>query len=79
MVSTLFNNDTIAPLAFRNFGTASLLMEAAEDMFMTGETKWPVERNLLTTGMLAAAAESFFTPSGEPLATPQLDVCYQPK
>lgn len=80
VVSTLLNNDTIAPLSFRNFGTSSRLMEAAEDMFITGKTRWPIERNLLTTGLTAAAAESFHTlEQAGLLATPQLDVCYQPK
>jgi hypothetical protein len=71
VLSTLFNNDTIAPMSFRNFGTASLLMQAVEDMFETGKAPWPIERNLLTTGLTAAAAESFHS-SGAPLATHQL-------
>jgi hypothetical protein len=76
VVSCLLNNDTIAPLPFRNFGTASRLMEAAEDMFETGRTAWPIERNLLTTGLTAAACESFHAAAG-PLETPHLNVCYQ--
>ena len=78
VVSTLFNNDTIAPMSYRNFGTASRLMAAAEQMFTTGVSQWPIERNLLTTGLTAAVAKAFHAPEA-PLLTPELDVCYQPK
>ena len=71
--------DTIAPLSFRNFGTMSRLMEAAEDMFETGETRWPIERNLMTTGLTAVVCEGLYTLVG-PVMTPHLEeVRYMPR
>ena len=70
VLSTLMNNDTIADLDFRNFGTASLLMANAEHMFTTGEAPWPIERNLLTTGLVEAGVRSLA--EGGRLMTPQL-------
>jgi hypothetical protein len=44
-------------------------------MFMTGKAPYPVERTLLTSGLVAAALQSLA--DGRELATPQLDVRYQ--
>ena len=52
------------------------LMGHAEEMFVTGKSQYPVERTLLTSGVLAASIESMV--KGEKLPTPHLDVRYQP-
>jgi hypothetical protein len=79
-VSTLFNNDTIAAAdsGKRNFGTMSLLAGHAEDMFRTGKGAWPIERNLLTTGFCAAAAEAIAAgeTAGGVLLTPHLETVH---
>jgi len=51
------------------------LMGHAEDMFVSGKASYPVERTLLTSGVLAASIESMV--SGEKLLTPHLDVRYR--
>jgi hypothetical protein len=54
-------------------------MEAAEDMFETGETRWPIERNLMTTGLTAVVCEGLYTLVG-PVMTPHLEeVRYMPR
>jgi hypothetical protein len=45
-----------------------------EEMFLSGEPPYPVERTLLTTGILAAAMKSQAT--GKRLETPHLAVRY---
>lgn len=66
--------DTIAPLSFRNFGTMSRLMEAAEDMFETRVCRWPIERTLLTTGLTAAVCENLHSASAiGAMLTPHLE------
>jgi hypothetical protein len=49
----------------------------AEEMFVTGVPSYPVERTLLTTGMLDAALTSRLQDHTR-LATPWLDVAYSP-
>ena len=51
------------------------LMGHAEEMFITGQAQYPVERTLLTSGVLAASIESMV--KGKTLPTPHLDVRYQ--
>ena len=47
-------------------------------MFQTGQPQWPVERTLLTSGVLDAAVRSLHD-GGTPLDTPHLEtVHYQP-
>lgn len=51
-------------------------MAQAERMFLTGKAPYPIERTLLTSGILAAAMHSRGT-GGQRLATPHLAVKYQ--
>jgi hypothetical protein len=55
----------------------SLLLRGIETMMLTGKPAWPVERTLLTSGILDALLQSC-TRGGTPLATPHLRVRYQP-
>src|SRR5262249_40582451 len=54
---------------------SAALMAKAEEMFLTGKPAYPVERTLLTSGMLAAAMQSL-TEGQMRLETPHLDVRY---
>jgi hypothetical protein len=51
------------------------LMAQAERMFVTGKAPYPIERTLLTSGILAAALQSRGA-DGQRLATPHLAVKY---
>jgi hypothetical protein len=55
----------------------SYLGRNVEEMFVTGKPSYPVERTLLTTGILAAAMESRYR-EHVTLATPHLAICYDP-
>jgi hypothetical protein len=55
----------------------SPLVNNIEQMFLTGEATYPVERTLLTTGLVAAGVDSLFTDSTRQ-ETPHLDIAYQP-
>lgn len=53
-----------------------------EEMMLTGQPSWPVERALLTTGMLAAAFDSSYRhgstiPHGRVVETPHLGIAYR--
>jgi hypothetical protein len=52
------------------------LMAKAEEMFMTGKPPFPIERTLLTTGVLAASLQSLGT-GQKRVETPHLAVRYQ--
>jgi hypothetical protein len=55
---------------------SAALMEKVEAMFLSGRTPYPVERTLLTSGLLAAAMQSLA--SGQTrLETPHLAVRYR--
>ncbi len=59
-----------------NVQYSAMLMSKAEEMFVTGKATTPVERTLLTSGILAAGMESYTT--GKALETPHLNVQYSP-
>ena len=48
-----------------------------EQMFLTGKAAYPVERTLLTSGLLTAAVESLHQDQVR-IDTPHLDIAYQP-
>ncbi len=54
---------------------SAALMSKAEQMFLTGKPAYPVERTLLTSGLVAAGLQSLA--DGQRLETPHLDVHYK--
>lgn len=54
---------------------SAALMSKAEEMFLTGKAPYPVERTLLTSGLVAAGLQSLA--SGKRLETPHLAVRYE--
>ncbi|MGE4003760.1 MAG: hypothetical protein AB7I48_26535 [Planctomycetaceae bacterium] len=54
---------------------SAALMSKAEETFLTGKAAYPVERTLLTTGLVAAGVESLAS-GQQRLATPHLSVHY---
>ena len=54
----------------------SPLVNNIEKMFLTREATYPVERTLLTTGLVAAGVDSLFA-EGAKQETPHLDIVYQ--
>ena len=54
----------------------TLQLNGIEHMMLTGEPAWPVERTLLTSGMLDALLQSRHA-DGKRLPTPHLDVEYE--
>ena len=55
---------------------SAALMNNAEKMFLTNKAPYPVERTLLTSGMVQSALQSLHLGQRK-LATPHLDVVYQ--
>lgn len=55
---------------------SAALMSKAEETFLTGKAPYPVERTLLTSGLVSAAMESLH--KKQRIETPQLAVAYQP-
>jgi hypothetical protein len=69
-ISTLFH---LPPTP--NVQYSAILMSKVEEMFLTGKPPYPVERTLLTSGILASATKSLTL--GKRLETPHLSVRYQ--
>jgi hypothetical protein len=55
----------------------SPLVNHIEQLFLTGQSPYPVERTLLTTGLVAAAVESLHQEQARQ-ETPHLNIAYQP-
>src|SRR5206468_9415583 len=55
---------------------SAALMSKAEEMFVTGKAPYPVERTLLTSGLVAAGLRSH-AEGGKRLETPHLAVRYE--
>jgi len=60
-----------------NVQYSAALMSHVEEMFVTGKAQYPVERTLLTSGILEAAIKSMAL-KGQRLGTLNLSVSYQP-
>jgi hypothetical protein len=60
-----------------NVHYSAVLMSKVEQMFLAGQAVYPVERTLLTSGILAAAMKSLASDHA-PITTPHLSVRYQP-
>jgi hypothetical protein len=58
-----------------NVAYSAALMSNAEEMFMTGKAPYPIERTLLTTGLVAAGMKSL-AEGHKRLPTPHLDIHY---
>jgi hypothetical protein len=66
----------VGPWNNRNLFKA--LSHAIQGFFRTGVSPYPVDRTLLTTGVLAAAVDSR-ADGGKPVETPYLDIAYAPR
>jgi hypothetical protein len=55
---------------------SAMLMSKAEELFLTGRPPYPIERTLLTTGLVEAGVRSMGTGQGR-LETPHLAIRYQ--
>src|SRR5262249_36155489 len=62
---------------WRNRCLFMALAHAIQQFFVTRVAPYPVERTLLATGILEAAVRS--RASGQRLATPHLNIAYQPR
>jgi len=62
---------------WNNRGLFRALSHAIQELFVTRKSPYPVERTLLTTGVLDAAMHSLAA-GGKPEQTPQLEFSYQP-
>jgi hypothetical protein len=58
-----------------NVHYSAVLMSKVEEMFLTGRAPYPVERTLLTSGVLSAAMQSLA--AGHKVETPHLEVQYE--
>ncbi len=69
-LSTLFYLPPVPNVTY-----SAALMSKAEELFLTGRAPYPVERTLLTTGLVAAGMQSLAA-GGKRLETPHLNVRY---
>ncbi len=60
------------------YGHFAFLLQAIQKMFQTGQPAYPVERTLLTTGVLDRVMHSL-ADAGKKFDTPELKIAYQPK
>jgi hypothetical protein len=60
-----------------SFGHFSYLAHAISELVLTGTPVYPVERTVITTGVLAAAMDSLFE-KGKRIETPDLAIAYAP-
>jgi hypothetical protein len=60
-----------------NVAYSAALMSQAEEMFVTGKAPYPVERTLLTSGLVEAGLRSLAS-KGQRLETPHLAIKYEP-
>lgn len=68
---------TFFPGPWGNRNLFKALSHAIQAFFIRGESPYPVERTLLTTGVVASAVKS--RAQRQPLATPHLEFAYSPK
>jgi hypothetical protein len=61
-----------------NRGLFKALCHAVQTHFREGRPPYPLERTLLTTGLVAAGVESHFR-GDKPVETPHLQIAYQPR
>ena len=59
-----------------NVTYSAALMNKAEELFITGKPSYPVERTLLTSGLVSAGMTSLA--QGQRIETPHLAIAYQP-
>lgn len=59
------------------YGHFAYLLQAIDEMFQTGKPSYPVERTLLTTGLIDMAMHSL-ADNDTQIDTPQLKIAYQP-
>ncbi len=69
-VSTLFYLPSVPNVVY-----SAALMSQAEETFLTGQAPYPVERTLLTGGLVEAGVQSLH--HGKRIETPYMDVQYQ--
>ncbi len=70
-LSTLFYLPPVPNVTY-----SAALMSKAEELFLTGKNPYPLERTLLTTGLVAAGMESLGSGQAR-IATPHLAIRYQ--
>ena len=71
-LSTLFYLPPVPNVVY-----SAILMSKAEEMFLTGRPPYPIERTLLTTGLVEAGVRSLGTGQGR-VETPHLAIRYRP-
>src|SRR5204863_3577942 len=59
-----------------NVGYSAALMSKAEELFLTGKAPYPIERTLLTSGLVAAGMQSL-AGGQKRIETPHLAIRYQ--